>query len=83
VAPDGKVLEEGERGELQIKGDNVTLGYLGNPKATKETFIDGWLLSGDEAMIKKSKAGNYHLFVVDRLKDLVKVKGKLTTLSRR
>ena len=47
VREDGTEAEYGETGELWLKGPNVALGYFGNPKATAETFVDGWLRTGD------------------------------------
>jgi len=46
-------------------------GYLDNPKATEETIKDGWLHSGDIAYYDEGE----HVFIVDRLKELIKVKG--------
>ena len=46
-------------------------GYLGNEKATAETIRDGWLHSGDIAYYD-SKG---RVYIVDRLKELIKVKG--------
>ncbi|MCJ1276684.1 hypothetical protein MMC21_004491 [Puttea exsequens] len=59
-------------GELVVKSPSVVLGYLNNPAADKETFQDGWMRTGDEAVIKKSESGNEHVFVVDRIKELIK-----------
>ncbi|KAI9279411.1 hypothetical protein BC943DRAFT_298036 [Umbelopsis sp. AD052] len=62
---------EGE-GEILIRGPNIMKGYLNNPKANAETFTaDGWLRTGDIG--KMAKDG--HCYVVDRLKELIKVKG--------
>ena len=61
-------------GELLVKSPSVVLGYLNNDKANKETFQDGWMRTGDEAVIRKSPAGNEHVFIVDRIKELIKVK---------
>lgn len=61
-------------GELVIKSPSVVLGYLNNPQANKETFQDGWMRTGDEAVVRKSPQGNEHIFIVDRIKDLIKVK---------
>jgi len=68
----GKDAPMGEEGELWIKGCLVMKGYLNNPTATKNTIdTDGWLHTGD--IVKIDKDGHY--FVVDRLKELIKVKG--------
>ncbi|KAB5529064.1 phenylacetyl-ligase [Coniochaeta sp. 2T2.1] len=66
-------------GELLIQGPSVTLGYLNNAKATAETFVhddDGrWIRTGDEAIFELAPSGNEHLVIVDRIKELIKVKG--------
>lgn len=36
-----------EPGELWLRSPNVALGYWNNPKANRETFINGWLRTGD------------------------------------
>jgi acyl-CoA synthetase (AMP-forming)/AMP-acid ligase II len=76
---DGKeITEYGKPGELYLQSPSVTLGYLNNEKATTETFVwdeDGrWLRTGDEVIALKSPKGNEHFAVVDRLKELIKVK---------
>ncbi|KAF3910801.1 hypothetical protein ABW20_dc0103169 [Dactylellina cionopaga] len=79
VNAQGKDVGENESGELLVNGDNIVLGYLNNKKADAETFIIEyglrWLRTGDEAVMKKSPAGNQHLFIVDRLKELIKISG--------
>ncbi|KAL8725018.1 MAG: hypothetical protein Q9166_007617 [cf. Caloplaca sp. 2 TL-2023] len=62
-------------GELMIKSPSVVLGYLNNEEANRETFQDGWMHTGDVAVVKKSPKGNEHCFIVDRIKELIKVKG--------
>ncbi|KAK4989429.1 hypothetical protein LTR66_007054, partial [Elasticomyces elasticus] len=48
-------------GELWVKGPAVVLGYLKNEKATKETFVDGYMRTGDEAVFRKNpKSGHEH-----------------------
>ena len=76
---DGKeITEYGKPGELLVQSPSVTLGYLNNEKATAETFIwdeDGrWLRTGDEVIVTKSPQGYEHITIVDRLKELIKVK---------
>jgi len=62
----------GERGELCVRGPNVMQEYLGNPEATAETLMEnGYLRTGD---IGYEDEDGY-IFIVDRLKELIKVKG--------
>jgi len=77
VDPDGKeITEYNTPGELWVKSPSVVLGYLNNPQATKETFIDGYMRTGDEAVVRKHpKSGHEHIFITDRIKELIKVKG--------
>lgn len=79
IDQDGKeITEYGKPGELLVQSPSVTLGYLNNEKATAEAFIwdeDGrWLRTGDEVIVTKSKLGYEHITIVDRLKELIKVK---------
>lgn len=73
-----EVTEQETPGELLIQGPIVTLGYLHNEKATAETFVhhdDGrWIRTGDEAIVAVSPGGNQHIVIVDRIKELIKVK---------
>jgi acyl-CoA synthetase (AMP-forming)/AMP-acid ligase II len=54
-------------GELLIRGPNVVKGYWNKPEATKETFVDGWLHTGDLARIDDQG----FVQIVDRKKDMV------------
>ena len=45
---DGTDANINEPGELWLRGDNVALGYWNNEKASKETFVDGWVHTGDK-----------------------------------
>ncbi|KAL2802334.1 hypothetical protein BJX63DRAFT_441033 [Aspergillus granulosus] len=72
VAEDGTDLGRNQRGELWVRGPNVMRGYWRNEKATRETLLpDGWLKTGDIAYIDD----NDKWFIVDRKKELIKVKG--------
>ncbi|KAL0961368.1 hypothetical protein HGRIS_006324 [Hohenbuehelia grisea] len=68
---DGSLAGYDEPGELVIKTPSVALGYANNAQATRETFVDGWVRTGDEVMIDSNK----ELWVVDRLKEIMKVRG--------
>ncbi|KAK9656490.1 hypothetical protein V6000_002839 [Aspergillus fumigatus] len=73
MADDG-VTEYGhnQRGELWVRAPNIMKGYWKNPQATEETkTADGWLKTGDIAYVDDN--GRFH--VVDRKKELIKVKG--------
>lgn len=72
VAENGEDAPMGEPGELLVRGPQVMQGYLGNEQATAESMTDdGWLRTGDIAVV--DDAG--HFYMVDRLKELIKVKG--------
>ncbi|KAL8688569.1 MAG: hypothetical protein Q9224_004850 [Gallowayella concinna] len=71
VADDGQEVPEGQPGELWLSGPTVSLGYWKNDKATRDTIThDGWLKTGDVAVLRDDR-----LYMVDRKKELIKVKG--------
>ena len=67
VGEDGRQRPTGERGELQVRGTSVVRGYWNRPDASAESFVDGWLHTGDVAYLDDEG----FLFIVDRIKDLV------------
>jgi 4-coumarate--CoA ligase len=72
IKEDGTEAEVGEGGEILARGPQVTMGYLGNDKATRETYTaDGWLHTGDQGAIDED--GIIH--ILDRIKEMIKVKG--------
>jgi long-chain acyl-CoA synthetase len=69
---DGKVLSQGESGELCVKGPQVMKGYWNREDETAKVMTsDGWLKTGDVA--KMDKSGFFR--IVDRLKDMILVSG--------
>ncbi|MFC3573051.1 4-coumarate--CoA ligase family protein [Streptomyces yaanensis] len=65
-------LGVGETGEIAIRGPQVMKGYLGRPEATDAMIdSDGWLHTGDIGHVD----ADGWLFVVDRVKELIKYKG--------
>jgi acyl-CoA synthetase (AMP-forming)/AMP-acid ligase II len=54
-------------GELLIRGPNVVAGYWRKPEQTAETFVEGWLHSGDLARIDDEG----FVFIVDRKRDMI------------
>lgn len=61
-----------EPGELLARGPQITMGYLNNPTATKNTYDeDGYLRTGDQAMVSADGL----VTITDRIKEMIKVKG--------
>ncbi|MCB0924416.1 MAG: long-chain fatty acid--CoA ligase [Mycobacterium sp.] len=62
-----KDMALGEPGELICKGPTIMREYWNNPAETAKTFRDGWLLTGDIAVMDEDG----HIFIVDRKKDMI------------
>ena len=68
----GNDLEEGESGELWLRGPQVMRGYLNEPDATRASIDnDGWFHTGDIGHVDEEG----HWYITDRLKELIKYKG--------
>jgi acyl-CoA synthetase (AMP-forming)/AMP-acid ligase II len=67
MGPAGSVLEKGGRGEVVIRGRNVTPGYESNPEANAAAFSDGWFRTGDQGEMDEDG----YLWITGRLKELI------------
>ncbi len=61
----------GDEGEVWLKGPNVFAGYYGDAAATDAVLTDGWLRTGDVAVVDEKG----FLYIVDRVKDVIIVAG--------
>jgi len=71
VGEDGKVLAAGEVGEVLLRGPQIAQGYWQRPEETSESFVDGWLRTGDVGYLNAEG----WLFLVDRKKDMIIASG--------
>ena len=62
----GRVLPAGHGGEVAIQGPGVTPGYLNDPAANAEAFVDGWLRTGDRGVLEDG-----YLRLEGRIKELI------------
>ncbi|KAF8887690.1 hypothetical protein CPB85DRAFT_1553254 [Mucidula mucida] len=71
----GRSVEVREVGELWLKSENISPGYYGSSpevvKANRETFVDGWLRTGDRFYVDEDE----NFFFADRAKDTLKISG--------
>jgi acyl-CoA synthetase (AMP-forming)/AMP-acid ligase II len=70
----GDITEYEVPGELYLKSPSRIPGYLGEDESVNAKFlVDGWLPTGDIGFFRLGPKGDDHLFLVDRLKDMIKV----------
>lgn len=81
VDPEDNAINEHDcSGELLIRGGSIVPGYYGDDKASKEMLTDdGWLRTGDLVEFRKSPKGFSHVFIIDRIKELIKVQVSMET----
>ena len=65
--PDGGECAPGVAGEILIRGPHIMREYWNRPEATAETIVDGWLHTGDIAIVDEDG----FIFIQDRIKDMI------------
>lgn len=72
VDPDGTPVDQGDAGEIVVRGPGIFLGYLDAPDVTASVLTpDGWFWTGDVGVLDDEG----YLYLVDRVKDLIIVSG--------
>ena len=71
VSEDGAEVRPGDLGELLVQGPSAALGYWNNPAKTAETFVDGWVRTGDQFY----QDGEGRFVCCGRTDDMLKVSG--------
>lgn len=71
VDEDGREVPIGEVGELLVKGPQVMKGYYNRPDETQKALRDGWMYTGDMAIMQEDG----YFSIVDRKKDMINVSG--------
>ncbi len=66
-----KPAAPGEPGEIIVSGPQIMRGYWNRPEADSDTFVDGWLRTGDVGLVD----ADGFVRIVDRLKDMIAVSG--------
>ena len=67
----GKILGEGERGEICVRGHNVMKGYYKRPDANADSFKFAWFRTGDEGFYLLDDGGRPFFFITGRIKELI------------
>ncbi len=63
---EGNEMEEGQRGEIVLRGHNIMCGYDADPASTERVFRGGWLRTGDEGFFMYDGEGRKFYFVVGK-----------------
>ena len=71
IGEDGEPVRPGQVGEIVARGGNITLGYLDEPEATRDKFVDGALQTGDLATVDQDG----FVYILDRKADFIKCYG--------
>ena len=69
---EGNLLQSQKTGEVVVKGDNIMSGYLDNPQANADSFMQGWFRTGDQGFLD----ADGYLTITGRLKELINQGGE-------
>lgn len=69
---DGNPVKPGEAGEVLARGGNIMAGYYRDPDATGHTLVNGWLHTGDLAVMDEDG----YIYLTARKKEIIKVGGR-------
>lgn len=65
---EGRYVEYGGQGEICVRGENVTRGYLNNEKANRESFTEeGWFRTGDQGKLDSDG----YVIITGRIKEII------------
>jgi non-ribosomal peptide synthetase component F len=65
---DGNYVKQGGEGEICVRGENVTKGYLNNDKANRDSFTqEGWFRTGDQGKLDEDG----YVIITGRIKELI------------
>ena len=67
ISEDGELLATGQTGEIVVRGPAVMAGYVNNPAANGESFINGWFRTGDQGRLD----ADGYLYVTGRIKEII------------
>lgn len=67
----GEAVQEGQKGEIVIRGHNVMSCYFHNPEANATAFKYGWFRSGDEGFKLHGPGDRQYFFITGRIKELI------------
>ncbi len=68
----GELQPQRQLGEVVIRGESVTQGYVNNPEANAQAFTDGWFRTGDQGYLDQEQ----YLFLTGRIKELINRAGE-------
>lgn len=82
LTSDGRQAEDGQSGEICMRGHSVMMRYAGNECATKESFRGGWFHSQDLGhTVRDRDTGRQFVVITGRVKNVAKVRGESVSLD--